>query len=382
MKNVTLLLLTLISFLLYCSHGNRVYDPEKEYSVGELQDDFKKLTQILKKDHPSLQVYHNNRAYVHRDYSRDSTLAPGAEILSINGSPMTSIIDNFLETTSSDGENQTYKYAKMNRLDYGLFPGYEDFPDIYRVSFVMLENPCEREAKIEAEPQGFIASVRAKQYLQTRLFHQYDLEMVDSLKTAILKIRDFVPDRPDDYVAFLNNVFLRIRNEDVEHVIVDVRDNDGGDPGHAAELLSYLTDSPYTYFQNYVIGYRNLKRLVAPHPLNFKGDVYVLIDGGSFSTTGHFLSLMKFHDLGTLVGEEAGGSFRCYGCPKECILPHTKLRLQYMRCSYSTNAEGFTWGSGIRPDVEVKLRIEDLIVGRDTIKEHALELIKEHRKIR
>ena len=449
MKNVTFLLLTLIFLLLYCSQENRVYDPEKEYRIAELQEDFYKLTRTLEKDHPSLHIYHNKRTfdsyadsvfaqidnsmtakdfyillsrlvekvncghthltlpeaywqsanalykyfplklffqdkrgYVLRNYSRDSTCIPGSQILSVNGIPMSSIIDNFHEIISSDGLNQTYKYAKMNRIDYGLFPGYPEVPDTYHITYMTPEDSVEMSTTIEAETHEVILSARNRQGLQTIPFRQYDLEMSDSLGTAILTIRDFVPDVPDEYVDFLKNGFQKIHEAGIQNVIIDVRDNDGGGPNHAAELLSYLTDVPYAYFHRDVIGYPHLKRPVAPHPLNFPGNVYVLIDGGCFSTTGHLLSLIKFHDLGTLIGEETGGSFRCYGCPKECILPHTKLRLQYMRCSYSAKVEELPWDSGVTPDVEVKPLIEDIIRGKDTIKEYTLGFIKKKRNMR
>lgn len=340
-----------------------------------LPNDYWKSINNYYKHFPFKLYFQNRKAFVRSNYSQDSTLVPGTEILCINGTSMRSIVDNVLDLISSDGLNETYKYAKMNRFEYGLFPGYTDFPDSYDVTYKVPHDSTKWKTSIKGRTADEIATIRERLSEQRTTLKQYSAERIDSLSTVILTIRDFVPDVPDDYVDFLENTFRRIHDERIQNIIIDLRDNDGGDPSHAAELLSYLTDSPYVYFHNYVIGYGSLKRPMNPHSLNFKGNTYVLTDGGCFSTTGHLISLIKYHGLGILIGEETGGSFRCYGCPREYILPNTKLILQYMRCTYSTKVEGFPWGRGIKPDMEVTPHIEDLINGKDTIKEYALNVI-------
>jgi hypothetical protein len=57
-------------------------------------------------------------------------------------------------------------------------------------------------------------------------------------------------------------------------------------------------------------GYPEL-RLIKPARNKFSGTMYVLIDGGCFSTTGHLCSLLRYHGIGTFIGEETAGSFAC-----------------------------------------------------------------------
>ena len=44
-----------------------------------------------------------------------------------------------------------------------------------------------------------------------------------------------------------------------------------------------------------------------------KGDLYTLIDGLGFSTTGHFCGLLKYHQVGKFVGSETGATYTCTG---------------------------------------------------------------------
>jgi hypothetical protein len=100
------------------------------------------------------------------------------------------------------------------------------------------------------------------------------------------------------------------------------------------------------------------------------------MDGGCFSTTGHFLSMIKYHQWGMLIGEESGGSYVCNGCIENYTLPNTKIILNCARCVYQANFHGFSRERGIMPDIEIRPKIEDLIENRDTVMRFVLKLVK------
>ena len=75
---------------------------------------------------------------------------------------------------------------------------------------------------------------------------------------------------------------------------------------------------------------RNAKTLKPSRPSfpQFSGSVYILINGGTYSTGADFVSLMKSYQLATFIGDEAGGAY--YGNTSGYLitvkLPNSKLR--------------------------------------------------------
>ena len=79
-------------------------------------------------------------------------------------------------------------------------------------------------------------------------------------------------------------------------------------PFCAAHLLSYLADESFTYFEKPYGKFAELAEPVSVQEKRFRGNLYILIDGGCFSTSGQFCSLLKFHKIGQLIGSEPGGA--------------------------------------------------------------------------
>src|SRR5690606_2998770 len=132
----------------------------------------------------------------------------------------------------------------------------------------------------------------------------------------------------------------------VRNLIVDVRGNAGGWDIQGVELFTYLMKSnePVKYYQRqYAINDKseflvysdisaedqeNIRlrseedgtfslieeenpslKMQFPKPNRFKGNLYMLMDEGSFSTTSEFLAVSKSNGLGVFVGEESGGAY-------------------------------------------------------------------------
>jgi len=74
-------------------------------------------------------------------------------------------------------------------------------------------------------------------------------------------------------------------------------------------------DKPFTYYSQVAsegktdIAYG--EEIFQPLKSGYKGKLYFLIDGNGNSTTGHFMSLVKVHNLGTIIGEELGSNQFC-----------------------------------------------------------------------
>ena len=58
----------------------------------------------------------------------------------------------------------------------------------------------------------------------------------------------------------------------------------------------------------------------------FHGDLYVLTGPRTFSSAADFASIVKDYALGTLIGEEVGGTRQSFGENLHNTLPHSGLR--------------------------------------------------------
>ena len=245
-----------------------------------------------------------------------------------------------------------------------------------------------------------------KEYTKTLRFTD-----IDSC-TAIFKIRNF---SRGGYKVAYREVFELLKKTDTKNLILDLRNNPGGRLNEIHELYSYLaTDSTFQLIEESKVtsktsllkadylssmpkslylfsiptypiyasvlmiktkkdengGYRFRMKSSKEKPRNenyFKGKIYVLINGGSFSASCIISSKLKENKDVTFVGEETGGAFNgtVAGRTSSYELPNSKLptRLWIMNIAATNKTE--QKGRGIFPDVEIKPTIQDIISNND-----------------
>ncbi|MNY13807.1 hypothetical protein D3C86_1469590 [compost metagenome] len=144
--------------------------------------------------------------------------------------------------------------------------------------------------------------------------------------------------------------------------------------------MKYLAKKPFTYYSRAEFEGKTQplygEESITPFENRFKGRLWFLIDGVGNSTTGHFMSLVKSWNLGTLVGEELGSNQFCSAGQKICRLKNTKMLVFIANNTHVSSASGLPDDRGIFPDYPVNQTAEDYFEGRDVVKEYALELIR------
>jgi hypothetical protein len=326
---------------------------------------------------PPFRLYFTDTsAHLLYNYSTNTAIKPGARIQAINGVSIEEIRKNFLQRMHQEGYNQTFIYNRMNSGIYGLFPGICDYPspDSYKLTFINPRSKRKREENLKA-----ISYSQYQSYLAAKKKPTYQFSIVDSLHTGILTISSFNISDEKAYFTFLEQSFKELKEKKVENLIVDVRGNIGGIPEASADLLQYLMKKEFVYYKVAFVEY--YQALLKPMPLKkdkFEGNLFFLADGGGRSTTGHFLSLVKYHQLGPILGEESCASYSCNNNGDPHTLPNTKL---IFNCPYPGNhdtaVEGLPRGRGVMPDYEIKPTIEDLLAEKDVVFAQALQLIKD-----
>jgi C-terminal processing protease CtpA/Prc len=121
---------------------------------------------------------------------------------------------------------------------------------------------------------------------------------------------------------------------------------------------------------------KKLTRTWRPAGYTYKGKVYLLINGGSFSNSGIFASLIQEHKRGLIVGTETGGNnvILCGG-ENYYILPNSRIHVfkathQMIIATNKTNT-----GRGVQPDINIETNLQDILLQKDVVMESVLKLI-------
>jgi len=197
---------------------------------------------------------------------------------------------------------------------------------------------------------------------------------------------------------FCNKVFKEIQERKVSNLIIDIRNNPGGDSSCAEAFIEYLTENPYHLFDEAgaklskqfcnrygaevpteMIGtvFKQKVPLIQPkaNPLRFNGRTFLLIGVRSTSTSTAFAAAMKHFDMGILVGEEPAEPLTCYGSAFDYMLPNSGLKA-FSACQVYIFPGCKNDGRGVIPDYEVKQKPQDTAKGVDTVLQFTLNLIK------
>jgi len=326
---------------------------------------------------PLTVVVIRGRLYVNKTLPEAAFLA-GAELLSVNGRSSGDLIQQIYDDLPADGSNLTFKNHFINR-GYGFSSYYymliED-TDQFSITYLAPTERIPLAATLAGVVAGALASWRDPS--PTIVDGVGWSEFADDYALlAVTTFNFYAAAGHTRFNAFVDRFFTEVAARRSPRVILDLRGNVGGDPYCGAYLFAHLLARGQPYFAASSPLYDDLKTPVAPAPDAFTGPLYTLIDGGCFSTTGHFCSLLKYHQIGQFIGEETGGSYVCTSNAQTVTLSHSQFPFLYSTQAFSTAVSGLTPGRGIMPDYEVIPTIQDYLAQRDVVKEFALSLFRE-----
>ncbi|GEQ86141.1 peptidase S41 [Patiriisocius marinistellae] len=267
-----------------------------------------------------------------------------------------------------------------------------------------------------------------RKYKQTHGYnfttHKYNrnLSFIGNDSTvALMKISGFTN---GDFRTFYEETFNTLDSLQTKDLIIDLRDNTGGRVKEINDLYGYLTDKEYvmyneaevtgrtpiikTYMSNsnpFIIKaltvlaspgilvhnliktrkhdgkiyYRlNGVKPLEPKEKNFKGAIYVLINGSSFSASSLLSTNLKKDNRAVFVGQETGGAHNgtVAGMTRGYVMPNSKVKIgmgvMQVESPYKIEPDGY----GVMPDVEIIPTVADRKMGIDPEIEWVLNDIK------
>jgi hypothetical protein len=288
-------------------------------------------------------LFSGNKAYAALA-GNNHDIPAGSEIISINKIPVSDIVESTKRLVNSDAKSKTgklaifgYSYPDLFALQYGN--NYEtNFvpPGTTEIQTVTLK-PVSRKEAWENPISTLAGSFARGEELQ--------LEIEQTEKLAVLTIRSFsYYDNKEKFYAFIDSAFDQIHRASIQNIILDLRNNSGGDPYCAVHLISYLETKPAPYFARVYEGYESMARPIPVAEKNaYSGNLLVLINGGCFSTTGHLCSLLKYSGRSKFIGEETGGTYECNDSHIQVKTSATKMNLNVARMTYTAAVKGISY---------------------------------------
>jgi C-terminal processing protease CtpA/Prc len=385
----------------------------------------------------------NDKLYVTKNKSDNKSILPGAEVVSINNKKVSDLIQDYNSLFTSDGHNKTFKQKRMSFMLPTFYTNENGVQDSIQYSFkqndslkaicinrkkivpskTKREGEKETVVKLDSKQKKIIKNNKSVYgYNELTKTNNRELKFMEAdSSVALLKIKHF---NLGNSSRFYEESFGKLQLNKTKTLIIDLRNNTGGELKEIANLYRYLSDStfvfiepfevtsktsliektpfnkaplvakilmmplyaPFAYFSvhkaangNYYTSNSHSKvKLISKNA--FKGKMYVMINGSTFSAASILSSNLKGSKRATFVGEETGGGYNgtVAGIMPVLKLPHSKIKvtigLMVVAPFYKTKIEG----RGIFPDKEILPTLNDYIGGKDPELNWILEDIKKN----
>ena len=281
--------------------------------------------------------------------SYNSAIPAGARILSINGVSDSDMIDRMLPFVS--GEREHFKLSRINDMFTALFELFYGGKTQYEIVYQASGSPSPQSAILPASDWATInAHIPAENNSNTmddpRASFSYRIDEKNGV--AIMDFNDCTGRKKMSHLC--DSMFADMRERGINRLIIDVRENGGGDSGVGDILLKYISPKPFTQFDKILakvspttarmIGNTDGRPTVSLYSCpkdsyqqprtsdngHFDGTVMLLTSSDTFSSGASFAWTFKQTGCGTVIGEETGGMNVCYGDVVSWIAPMSKLR--------------------------------------------------------
>jgi hypothetical protein len=361
---------------------------------------------------------------------RDSILKRGTEILSINGKTKETLADTMFQYISTDGYNRTHKFQSLSNrgflgsvytMLYGIADKYtveyKDSLGSVHTTVIPPYNPA-ADTALRRGTRTFRTATQplSKKQIREQQLNSVRLLRIDSAnKTAMMDLASFA--KGYGLKKFFKNSFRVLKENKINHLIIDLRSNGGGSVNNSTLITRYLinnkfklADSLYAVkgkspYQQYIksnfwnnfffffftkkkkegmrhFGYYERHYFNPKSKNHFKGKVYILTGGNSFSASTLFALALIKQDNVTVIGEETGGG--AYGNSAWLIpdvtLPVTGVRFRLPLFRLVIDKTAPKTGRGVQPEIFALPTVELIRKNADFKVEKAMELISADKK--
>lgn len=362
------------------------------------------------------------KLYIIKNKDSVEKIKPGTEILSINGVSVAEDIKKYSELISSDGHNTTFKpyflkdvFFNFYTVEHGLLDSakIETRYKNERKTYVLKRaSKNKEELKKDQLLRKRTSEKKINDYVISSNSYNREFKFLDKDSSiAYIKVQSFTKTFSNQ---FYKESFKKIHDSKAGYLIIDMRENYGGSLYEINNLYSYIAKEPFTlikpskitskysplktnYFRKSSIPEYALKTLAypgyfivhlfssykggdgeyyykikaakptLPKAESFKGKVFVLINGGSFSASSIIAAKLKNDQRVTLVGEETGGANdgTVAGFYSYQVLPNSKIDLPIGLVLVQPNINFSHTKKGVIPHIEITETLQNILDNKD-----------------
>ncbi|MEL7024266.1 MAG: S41 family peptidase [Pseudomonadota bacterium] len=331
-------------------------------------------------------------AYVGTNFSDELGIQAGDEIVAINGRPMDEWLTTVAELSSADTP-----YIAHSLLEF-TFPR-----DLWAVigeqatfELTVRRDGDLRTISIDATTQAAQDKVAEGREEDSGLdAYARSFRMIDD-NIAYLRPGPFYNvENPTElwdnsaFIAFIDRAFTHFIDQDADALVIDLRQNPGGDNSFSDPMLSWIADREFRFYDEFLIrssdaaAAANAERLdtrpgaaesvsamfareYARVPRGesfafelpfaqpraddrFEGDVYALINRHSFSNAVSVAAIIQDYEFGIVAGEKTSDMATTFGAMEQFTLPRTGIAVGFPK-AHIIRPSGDRKTDGVTPD--------------------------------
>ncbi|MEO1575500.1 MAG: S41 family peptidase [Pseudomonadota bacterium] len=329
--------------------------------------------------------------YVGDNYTGDDRIRAGDELVAIDGEPMSRWLQRAAEHISADTP-----YLAQSLMEF-TFP---------RDLWVLAGERDAFEVSLRRGAKPFTLKVRTttSEQQQSASSGTPDAFALDSSARTYRMIDDTIaylmpgpfynidnPSRPWDnaaFLAFIDEAFHHFLENDATELIIDLRQNPGGDNSFSDPMLAWFADEPFRFYSEFLIrssdqaAAANAARLDAqgdPESVSakfaqrydevprgevfafdlpfaqprdgkrFEGRVTALVNRHSFSNAVNVAAIIQDYEFGLIAGEKTSDMATTYGSMEQFTLTRTGINVGFPK-AHIIRPSGARTPDGVTPD--------------------------------
>ncbi|WP_278353003.1 S41 family peptidase [Chryseobacterium gleum] len=344
----------------------------------------------------------SNRPYIINGRAYDGftqEIPLNSEILSINGIPAKRIVRDIISLNTGETADFRAEYGAYNFSFFleNLYKTKGNYAIKYKSGHLIktINIKGHKTSEIAEKTQKYNNTNPEKSPENDKNF---ELKIIDNV--AVIDFRSF---DWNGFQKFTDSAFTEIKNKKINHLVLNMMDNGGGDSDVGDELFQYILDKPYKQYdkvieknsqllknrlkdhlQNRTKTPADLKILntkngtidtvyysllpIKENPLRYTGNIYLLINTRTFSSAADFAQCFKYYKRGLIIGQTSGGLIKSFGDIVTTHLPNSNLELTISsKLYYNIGAKENTW-MGVTPDINADNKDIALSIVSDLIK--------------
>lgn len=307
-----------------------------------------------------------------------------ARILTINGVDNKTMIEKMMPYAS--GERYFFKLIVTNYQFPALFELFYNAPD-YNIKYLLGGKIYTKKLKAATYDKIHAEINRNKDAQDKSRVANYSYSIIQGSNAAVMDFRNL--EGRAAMANFADSMIADLNAKHIGNLIIDIRNNGGGDSSVGDMLFQYISKVPFYQFdksfarispvtqsllspeqcQKVGLYYNNEVGKIYPFSdksRHYQGKVWLLISHHTFSSASSFSWAFQHFNMGKVIGEESGGMSVSFGDILIYKLPVSGLK------SYISYKRFWLPGSN---EKNIHGTIPDFKVPADKALEYTLELI-------